>query len=284
MGTGFRVKPGMTTYRVILYGTIDFMTTLSSLSFLIPAFNDEATIEKVVHEAVAVGRRVAKKFEIVVINDGSQDMTGPRLVSLVKKFKELRVITHRTNQGYGRTIKELYYAGNHDWLFTIPGDYQVGAKELETILERFPELNKSQFRESDKIPDMILGWRVKRNDPTNRLLSSWIYNTLLRLLFGVTLHDVNSVRLMRRSILKNMTLTSYSAFVDAELVIRAKRLGFLVSEVPVVHRARSDDRPGGGNQWGTMWGTVREMILFSINPKFEYRNPKRMLESLRSPA
>ncbi|MEK7141434.1 MAG: glycosyltransferase family 2 protein [Patescibacteria group bacterium] len=226
------------------------MMKLSSLSFLIPAFNDEATIETVVAEAVSVGRRVAKKFEIVVINDGSRDMTGLNLVTVAKKFKELRVITHRANQGYGRTIKELYYAGRYDWLFTIPGDYQVGAKELEKLI---PSSDSS---------DMMLGWRVIRRDPTNRLLSSWIYNTLLRLLFGITLHDINSVRLLRRSMLQTITLTSHSAFVDAELVIRAKRLGFSVTEIPITHRARSDGASGGGNQWGTMWRTVREMVKY----------------------
>lgn len=228
------------------------MMKLSSLSFLIPAYNDEATIEIVVKQAVAVGRRVAKKFEIVVVNDGSRDMTGPGLVSLVKKVKELRVITHRTNQGYGRTIKELYYAGIGDWLFTIPGDYQIGAKELEKMI--------SQIGNND----MILGWRVRRRDPSNRLLSSWIYNTLLRLLFGITIHDINSVRLMRRSILASLHLSSSSAFVDAELVIRAKRLNHTIAEVPIAHRARSDGKPGGGNQWGTMWATIADMLRFFL--------------------
>lgn len=233
------------------------MVKLSSLSFLIPAYNDETTIEKVVKEAVVVGQRVAKKFEIVVVNDGSTDAT----VSLARSYlarlqgRTLRnakgkLIVHVVNQGYGRTIKELYYVGRYDWLFTIPGDYQVGAKELEKLI---PSSDSS---------DMILGWRVKRNDPANRLLSSWVYNTLLQLFFGVALHDVNSVRLMRRAMLKTITLTSHSAFVDAELVIRAKRLGYSVTEVPITHRARGDGQAGGGNQWRTMWGTVREMVKY----------------------
>ena len=257
------------------------MVKLSSLSLLIPAYNDETTIEKVVAEAIAVGKRVAKKFEIVVVNDGSTDATASLArYYLARLHAKGRLIIHTVNQGYGRTIKELYYAWIYDWLFTIPGDYQIGARELETIINSrgfflssprrrgsSPKKMDSRFHGNDNIsihPDMILGWRVKRNDPSNRLLSSWIYNTLLRWLFGITLHDINSVRLMRRSILKNITLTSHSAFVDAELVIRAMKLGYTIAEVPIVHRARSDDRPGGGNQWGTMWKTVREMINFKI--------------------
>ncbi|MBI3955863.1 glycosyltransferase family 2 protein, partial [Candidatus Gottesmanbacteria bacterium] len=192
---------------------------LSSLSFLIPAYNDEATIEKALAEAVAVGKRVAKKFEVVLLDDGSQ-------VQVATGLHPVRLVTHTVNQGYGKTIKELYYAGKYEWLFTIPGDYQVGAKELEKLI---PFSHHS---------DMILGWRMNRRDPPNRLIVSRMYNTLIRLLFGVRLHDVNSVRLMRRSILKDIRLTASSAFVDAELVIRAKRAGFHVIEAPIAHRPR----------------------------------------------
>ena len=247
------------------------MTKLSSLSFLIPAYNDEATIGQVIREAVAVGKRVARKFEIVVVNDGSRDMTGWHLVTFarVSDGTRLRVITHRTNQGYGKTIKELYYAGKYEWLFTIPGDYQVGARELVKLINSYngtissPRRRGSSLKKMDS-PDMILGWRVKRNDPVKRLLFSWIYNTLLRVLFGIKLHDVNSVRLMRRSLLQDITLTSTSAFVDAELVIGVKRIGYTVTEVPISHRARTDGAPGGGNQWGTMVATVGEMVRFFL--------------------
>lgn len=215
---------------------------LSSLSFLIPAYNDEATIEKALAEAVAVGKRVAKKFEVVLLDDGSQ-------VQVATGLHPVRLVTHTVNQGYGKTIKELYYAGKYEWLFTIPGDYQVGAKELEKLI---PFSHHS---------DMILGWRMNRRDPPNRLIVSRMYNTLIRLLFGVRLHDVNSVRLMRRSILKDIRLTASSAFVDAELVIRAKRAGFHVIEAPIAHRPRQGSG-GGGNHWRTVWETVREMIQY----------------------
>ncbi len=223
-----------------------------NISFLIPAYNDEGTIDQVIAEATRVGRRLARKFEIVVINDGSGDRTGIILVRLAKKVSRLRVITHPINRGYGTTIKELYYAGKHEWLFTIPGDYQVGARELEKLIPH------------TKTADMILGWRVKRNDPGNRLIVSWIYNRLIQLVFGVSFHDINSVRLMRRSILDDVTLTSSSAYVDAELVIRAMRLGYMIVEVPIAHRARVDGERGRGNQWRTIAGTIIDMVRFFL--------------------
>ncbi len=283
------------------------MVKLVSLSFLIPTYNDEATIERVIREAVAVGKLVAKTFDIVVVNDGSRDRTGFQLSKLSFKAPQslaLKIITHRVNQGYGRTIKELYCAGKGEWLFTIPGDYQVGARELEKILNsrdfflsssglipdqvgdglrgsssktldsRFSARGgpASGWRGNDKQesrPDMILGRRTHRVDPWNRLLASWVYNTLLRVLFGITLHDVNSVRLMRRAILKDIRLTSSSAFVDAELVIAALGKGFRVTEVPIAHRPRQGGGQGGGNQWRTVWETIGEMMRFKMTQLFQ---------------
>ncbi len=220
---------------------------VKTISFLIPAYNDNATIQTVIREASEVGKRVAKKVEIVLIDDGSREPLRPG---------PFRLIRHAVNQGYGRTIKELYYAGRGEWLFTIPGDYQVGAKELEKLILH------------SRSADMIVGWRQQRNDPPSRRFVSWTYNTMLRLLFGTTIHDVNSVRLMRRSILKDVALTSSSAFVDAELVIRALRRGFRVIEVPVSHRPRSDGKAGGGNQWRTIIDTAVDMIRLRMHPNF----------------
>lgn len=216
---------------------------LSSVSLLIPAYNDEATIGRVVKEARAVGKLVAKRYEVIVVDDGSRHRIKPR---------HIKLITHATNQGYGRTIKELYYAGTFEWLFTIPGDYQVGAKEL---LKLIPYTGQG---------DMILGWRKDRHDPAHRRFASWVYNSLLRLIFGTALHDVNSVRLVRRSILTDVSLRSSSAFVDAELVIGAMRKGFRVLEVPISHRCRAGGGRGGGIRWRTVAETIIDMVRFFL--------------------
>lgn len=226
---------------------------LSSLSFLIPTFNDEKTIGRTVDEAVAVGRNIAKKFEIIVINDGSVDQTAQILTSLTKRFRELRVLTHPSNKGYGTTIKELYYAATKDWLFTIPGDYQVEAKELLNLLPH------------EKYADVILGWRANRNDSPMRQYQSRTYNWIISFLFDTKTHDVNSVRLMKSSIMKSIILRGTSAFTDAELIIKAKLLGFKIKEVPIGHRYRREGTgTGGGGSIKMILPTIREMLLFKF--------------------
>lgn len=227
------------------------MKPLPSLSFLIPAYNDETTIVRAVEEAVRVGNQVADRFEILVTNDGSPDRTGAILDTLCETVPTLSVAHHPVNRGYGATIRELYYKGSCTWLFTIPGDYQIGAKELLKLVA---------YRQH---ADMIIGWRRNRNDPPARLRQSWVYNTLLRVMFGVHLHDINSVRLVRSSIIKKVKLAGFSAFVDAELTVRAVRAGFRVIEVPIVHRKRKASGAGGGSL-RIILPTIMEMVRFAL--------------------
>jgi dolichol-phosphate mannosyltransferase len=224
---------------------------MESLTFIIPAFNDGATIKTVITKSVAVGKTLHIPFQICVVNDASTDSTASVLHTLTGQMNNLHIITHRINKGYGQTIKELYEKAKHTWLFSIPGDYQIEPGELTKLWAHRAGA------------DMIIGWRRVRRDSAARLRQSYIYNRLLFLLFGITLHDVNSVRLMKTSIMKSVKLTTSSAFVDAELAITAKRLGFRVMEIPIAHRARAGLGASGG-RLTTILPTIRDMIVFLL--------------------
>lgn len=222
-----------------------------SLSFLIPCYNDADTVGRVVAEADGVGKKLKIPYTILVINDASADDTPLVLADLQKKYRKLAVLTHATNAGYGSTIRELYTKAKGAWLFTVPGDEQIAPKELLKLLPY------------TKTADMIIGWRINRADSPARLRQSAIYNSLIRLLFGVKLHDVNSVRLMKTSIAKAVNLRSTSAFVDAELTIKAMRQNFRVREVVISHRSRAEGT-GGGGKLTTILPTIKDMILFKL--------------------
>ncbi|MFH0749482.1 MAG: glycosyltransferase family 2 protein [Candidatus Gottesmanbacteria bacterium] len=225
---------------------------LSSLSILIPAYKDEKTIATVVAHAQHIGKQVAKKLEIVVINDASPDKTGIVIEKLKKQIPELHVIHHIINQGYGGTIKELYFAGNYEWLFTVPGDYQIDPKEIQKMLPYTASF------------DMIIGWRKKRSDNQNRLRQSKIYNMLLRLMFGLRLHDINSVRLMKRSIMHKRKFSTNSSFVDAELTIGAIHDGYQVIEIPIQHLDRKTGGASGG-KWSIIMPVIIDMLRYRLH-------------------
>ncbi len=225
---------------------------LRSLSILIPAYNVDHTIKKVVTDAYTVGKKVTDNLEVIVTDDASSDTTGKVLRDLKRKAPNLRIITHTVNQGYGKTIKELYRSGRSEWLFSLPGDDQFDAKEL---LELIP---------ADKHADMILGWRENRHDSTRRLIQSKTYNSILNTFFHLNLHDVNTIRLMRRSALQSIPLKSDSAFVDAELAIRLRRKNLKITEIPIHHKMRKDVGATGGKFLATIYPTIVDIVRMRL--------------------
>jgi glycosyltransferase involved in cell wall biosynthesis len=207
---------------------------LNSLSLIIPTFNDESTVGKLIADGVALLEEVCPDYEIVLVNDGSKDNTWEVLQRAAQINNRVRLINHPVNKGYGETIRELYYAAQKDLIFSLPGDYQYAPKELLKMAEG---LTRSDF---------VIGLRVKRNDPWRRKLQSAVYNFMLRALYGLKHKDVNSIKLFKRKILDQVHLQSPTAFVDAELCIRAEKAGFNIIEIPIEHLPRLSQGASGG--------------------------------------
>lgn len=226
---------------------------LTSVSLVIPAYNDETTVGRLIEDADALLREVCRDYEIIVINDGSTDNTLSVLEDAASRNRRIKVLNHNFNKGFGATIRELYLAGNKDLIFSLPGDYQYAPKELLAMAKG---LEKNDF---------VIGLRVNRNDPARRKFQSHIYNTLLRFLYGHRHTDVNSIKLFRRSILDKVILRSHTPFVDAELCIRAERAGFKVVEIPINHLPRLSQGASGG-KFSVIWETFSD--LFKMRSTF----------------
>ncbi len=220
---------------------------VQSISVVIPAYNDETTIARLIQDTDCLLKEISNDYEIVVVNDGSRDNTLDVLKELARKFTNMRLINHEQNQGYGRTIKELYLTGAKELVFSLPGDYQFAPKELLTMAQG---LRKHDF---------VIGHRVKRNDPPRRKIQSTIYNMMLRIFYGCGLKDVNSIKLFRKEILNQITLESDTPFVDAELCIRAHRAGFKVVEIPIEHLPRLSQGASGG-KFSVIWDTFSDLM------------------------
>jgi glycosyltransferase involved in cell wall biosynthesis len=207
---------------------------MTSLSLVIPAYNDETTIGRLIADSAYLLAKVCPDYEIVVINDGSRDNTPKVISDLAAKNNRIRVINHEVNRGYGSTIRELYLLGKKDVIFSLPGDYQYAPKELLAMAKGLQD------------HDFVIGLRVNRNDPWRRKVQSKVYNLMLRVFYGHRHQDVNSIKLFKRSILDKVILQSQSPFVDAELCIRAEKAGFKVIEIPIEHLPRTAGGASGG--------------------------------------
>jgi glycosyltransferase involved in cell wall biosynthesis len=228
-------------------------TKLSSVSLIIPAYNDEETVGRLIDDADTLLSQVCSDYEIVLVNDGSKDRTLSVIQSRVDTNPRVRLINHEHNKGFGYTIRELYLAGNKELIFSLPGDYQYAPKEI------------LQMAKGLRDHDFVIGLRVNRNDPFRRKMQSRVYNLMLRTFYGHKHKDVNSIKLFRRSILDKIELLSYSPFVDAELCIRAERAGFRVIEIPIEHLPRMTQGASGG-KFSVIWETFSD--LFKMRSSF----------------
>ncbi len=219
------------------------------LSIIIPAYDDAGSIEGVVREAAYVADKAARRHEILVINDGSSDSTGEILDKLSHEFESLRVIHHPVNRGFGSTMRELYQRTAGKLIFSIPGDGQIRASQLERMLP------------AAEFADLVVGWREIRNDPGRRKRQSYVYNFLIRLLYRVKIGDVNSSKLIHRRVFESIPpLETESPFIDAELCIKTLRHGMTIRGVVIEHMQRQHGS-GSGGKVHIILATIRDLLL-----------------------
>jgi glycosyltransferase involved in cell wall biosynthesis len=210
---------------------------LPSVSAILPAFNEEAVIERSVRHVADVLARLVDDFEVIVTNDGSKDGTGAILAGLQQTAPELRlrVVSHPRNLGYGAALASGFDAAQKQLIFFTDGDKQFDVGELADFL---PEM--------DQRTDMVLGWRRQRADPPLRLLNAWGWKLLVNSLFGYTARDIDcAFKLFRRGVWQSLTVQARGATFSAELLIKARRLGYAIKERPVSHLPRTAGKATG---------------------------------------
>jgi glycosyltransferase involved in cell wall biosynthesis len=209
----------------------------ASLSAVLPAYNEEAIIERTVRHVSGVLSGLVSDFEVIVTNDGSRDRTGAILADLARREPDLRlrVVTHERNCGYGAALASGFDAASKDLIFLTDGDKQFDVSELADFLPAM-----------DAQTDLVIGWRRNRADPPLRLLNAWGWKTLVNTLFGYTARDVDcAFKLFRRSVWDSLTVHARGATFSAEFLVKARRLGFRVRELPVSHYPRTAGSPTG---------------------------------------
>ena len=127
--------------------------TSQSISAVLPAYNEEAIIERTVRHVADILRGVATDFEVIVTNDGSRDKTGQVLADLQMREPalHLRIVTHARNRGYGGALASGFDAAHKDLVFLTDGDKQFDVAELRDFL---PVM--------DGQTDLVIGWRRLR--------------------------------------------------------------------------------------------------------------------------
>lgn len=219
------------------------------LTISIPAYNDSKSLMKLVHESQELCRRMNLDFDMLIINDGSQDDTLAVATELACQYKNITVRNHEKNAGFGTTLREVFTLPESEWVLFLPGDNQFPVANLELLLKL-----KDDY-------DYILGFRRNRKDSAGRKIYSVIYNKIISLVTRIPVKDVNSIVFFRSQILDSISLKSRSAFIHAEFFIKTVRQGFRVHETEVIHQEREFGFGSGGNI-RVIAATIKELFLY----------------------
>ena len=208
----------------------------SKLSIFFPMWNEQEYIERALNAARAtclelVSAGEVLDYELIVVDDASTDSTPQIADRIAASDTHVRVVHHPVNRKLGGSIKTGFGAATGDLVLYTDADLPFDFAELSKAI-RIMRLYES---------DVVSAYRHDRTDEgSSRAIYTFFYNLLIRIMFGVKMRDINfAFKLCKRSIFEHIALKSEGSFIDAELVIRAKKLGFTVTQFGVDYFPRT---------------------------------------------
>ena len=224
------------------------MEAKPNVSLFFPVYNDENTVRTVTQKALKVLSEVAEAYEVIIVNDGSADRSGEIAEELAAEREQVRVIHHETNLGYGEAIKTGFAHSHYEWICFTDGDDEYDVEDLHKLI---------RLR---NFYDLVITFRYVKLYSSLRVFVSWVYNSLVRFLFQSPYRDISTgLRLIRKSLIDEMTLQSSSPFIGAEITIKTMLKGYRVGEVGIQTFPRVFGR-GASTTPANVVATIRDMI------------------------
>lgn len=243
---------------------------LSSLSIFLPAFNEEKNLEPMVSQTLKIAKKVALKYEIILINDGSNDNTGKIADQIVAKNNCVKVIHHPKNLGYGMALRSGFSHAKYDWTFFTDSDMQFNLAHLLKFIT-----HTASF-------DVIIGYRINRAEGRLRAFNAWLFKQYVNLLFRVRVKDIDcAFKLFRTSVVKTLPLESRGAMISAEILYRLKKQNIAFKQLPVRHLPRQFGSPTGNNPRVVIKAGLEALRLY-LSIKFPFLFKKLLVNNNQS--
>lgn len=204
---------------------------INKLSVFFPAYNEEGNAKETILKAKKVLEKVAKVWEIIVIDDGSSDRTAEIVKKLSTEDRRIRLIRHKENRGYGASFKSGFYNSKYDWIAFTDIDGQFEFREISNFILSQRETNA----------DLVIGYYKKRQVSKLKILTSKLWELAVFVLFGLHVKDIDcGFKLVSKKVIDRIPKleSERGAFISSEFLIKARRHGFKIVEIPVTHYPR----------------------------------------------
>jgi glycosyltransferase involved in cell wall biosynthesis len=211
-------------------------TPFQKLSIFFPMWNEEAYIHRAVGYAkdeceTLVAKGEILDYELIIVDDASTDSTPQLADELAAADPHVRVVHHPVNRKLGGSMKTGFAAATGDLVLYTDADLPFDMAEVGHAVRLL------RYYEAD----IVSAYRHDRTgEGSSRAIYTFFYNLLIRSLFGVRMRDINfAFKLCRREVFDHIQLQSEGSFIDAELIISAKKLGFEVIQFGVDYFPRT---------------------------------------------
>ncbi len=239
-------------------------TPFTKLSVFFPMWNEEAYIDRAVETATIECRSLLERneildYELIIVDDASTDHTGKLADEMAAADPHIRVVHHPVNRKLGGSMKTGFATATGDVVLYSDADLPFDMAEVSRAIRL--------MRYYDA--DIVSAFRFDRTgEGSLRTVYTFFYNFLIRRLFGVRMRDINfAFKLCRGSIFDHLELRSEGSFIDAELIIRANKLGFNVIQFGVDYfpRTRGESTLAAGS-------VIRKIVSEMVQLRRELRD------------
>jgi glycosyltransferase involved in cell wall biosynthesis len=173
-----------------------------------------------------------------VINDGSKDNTAQIVEELEKEDKRIKLINHDHNRGYGASFKTGFYSAKYPWIAFTDSDGQFDFLEIVNFINTQKQTNA----------DLVIGYYKKRQVSFSRILTSKMWEFVVFVLFGLLVKDIDcGFKLVSKKVIDKLPKleSERGAFISSEFLIKVKKSGFKMVEIPVTHFPRKTGKGTG---------------------------------------